>query len=60
MSCVPHSAHPSANRPATSDTRAHDIRDRVGRMVLFLAAPFLVFAYYTAVMVLKHADGERQ
>ncbi|QJW93369.1 hypothetical protein FTUN_0875 [Frigoriglobus tundricola] len=40
---------------ATSSTHTLEIRDRFGRMVLFLTAPFLVFAYYTAVMVLKHA-----
>ncbi|WP_171469571.1 hypothetical protein [Frigoriglobus tundricola] len=55
MSCVPHSTHPVCDRVATSSTHTLEIRDRFGRMVLFLTAPFLVFAYYTAVMVLKHA-----
>ena len=58
MSCVPHSAHPVAGRAVTIDSPTLEMRDRVGRMVLFLAAPILVFVYYTAVLVLKHSGRE--
>jgi hypothetical protein len=55
MSCVPHSTHPVADRSAGSHSSSPGIKDRAGRLAIFLVAPFLVFSYYTAVTVLKLA-----
>jgi hypothetical protein len=38
---------------ATTHASTPGENDRLGRLVLFVTAPFLVFAYYTAVTVLK-------
>lgn len=53
MSRVPQPTSPVADRFSDPNAPALSEGDRVGRLVLFLTAPFLVFAYYTAVIVLK-------
>ncbi len=53
MSSVPHPTCPSTARFTDPNAPTLGEGDRVGRLVLFLTAPFLIFAYYTAVTVLK-------
>ncbi len=55
MSSVPHPTRSGVSLLAGDHTAhaAHTDGDRLGRVVLFLTAPLLAFAYYTAVTVLK-------